>query len=184
MNYSEIKTCDIADGLGVRTTLFVSGCRNHCKGCFQPETWDFENGEEFDEKVWEEVLDSMVPDYVAGLTLLGGDPFEEENQRDLIPFMREFKKRFPDVEDSKGQKHASKNVWAFTGYLFEDLLPGGKKYTEYTYELLSYVDILVDGPFIEELKNLTLKFRGSENQRLIDMNEYRRSGNIVTILGS
>ena len=98
--------------------------------------------------------------------------------------MREFKKRFPDVEDSKGQKHASKNVWAFTGYMFEDLLPGGKKYTEYTYELLSYVNILVDGPFIEEQKNLALKFRGSENQRLIDMNEYRRSGNIVTILGS
>ena len=184
MHYSEIKTFDIADGLGVRTTLFVSGCRNHCEGCFQPETWNFDNGPVFDEAVWEEIFASMVPDYIQGLTLLGGDPFEEENQRDLLPFMREFKKRFPDVEDARGGKHASKNVWAFTGYLFEDLLPGGKKHTEDTDELLSYVDILVDGPFIQELKNLTLKFRGSENQRLIDMNEYRRSGNIVTILGS
>lgn len=184
MHYSEIKTFDIADGLGVRTTLFVSGCRNHCEGCFQPETWDFNNGPVFDETVWEEIFASMVPDYIQGLTLLGGDPFEEENQKDLLPFMREFKKRFPDVEDARGCKHASKNVWAFTGYLFDDLLPGGRKHTEDTDELLSYVDILVDGPFIQELKNLTLKFRGSENQRLIDMNEYRRSGNIVTILGS
>ena len=112
MHYSEIKTFDIADGLGVRTTLFVSGCRNHCEGCFQPETWNFENGPVFDEAVWEEIFASMVPDYIQGLTLLGGDPFEEENQRDLLPFMREFKKRFPDVEDARGGKHASKNVWA------------------------------------------------------------------------
>ncbi len=184
MHYSEIKTYDIANGLGVRTTLFVSGCRNRCKGCFQPETWDFHNGKIFDENVWEEILDSMVPDYIQGLTLLGGDPFEEENQKDLLPFMREMKRRFPDVEDAKKKKHRCKNVWAFTGYMLEDLLPGGKKHTEDTDELLSYVDILVDGPFVKELKNLTLKFRGSENQRLIDMNEYRRSGKIVTVLGS
>lgn len=184
MNYSEIKTCDIANGLGVRTTLFVSGCRNCCKGCFQPETWDFGYGKAFDEKAWEEIFSSLIPDYVKGLTLLGGDPFEEENQEALIPFMREYKKRFPDVSDSKGYKHASKDVWAFTGYLFEDLLPGGKKHTQYTDELLSYIDVLVDGPFIEEQKNLMLKFRGSENQRLIDMNEYRWTGKILTILGS
>ena len=122
MHYSEIKTCDIADGLGVRTTLFVSGCRNHCKGCFQPETWDFENGPVFDEKVWEEVLDSLVPDYIQGLTLLGGDPFEEENQRDLIPFMREFKKRFPDVEDSKGQKQEVISIESY-----QEMFPIGKK---------------------------------------------------------
>ncbi|MCQ2512367.1 MAG: anaerobic ribonucleoside-triphosphate reductase activating protein [Lachnospiraceae bacterium] len=184
MNYSEIKTCDIANGTGVRTTLFVSGCRNHCEGCFQPETWNFDFGKPFDEKVQEEILDSLIPSYVHGLTLLGGDPFEEENQEALIPFMREFKKRFPNVLDYSGAEHPSKNVWAFTGYLFDDLLPGGKKHTEYTDELLSYIDVLVDGPFIQEKKNLMLKFRGSENQRLIDMNEYRRSGNIVTILGS
>ena len=184
MNYSEIKTCDIANGTGVRTTLFVSGCRNHCEGCFQPETWNFDFGKPFDEKVWEEILDSMIPSYVHGLTLLGGDPFEEENQEALVPFMREFKKRFPNVADYSGAEHPSKNVWAFTGYLFDDLLPGGKKHTEYTDELLSYIDVLIDGPFIQEKKNLMLKFRGSENQRLIDMNEYRRSGKIVTILGS
>lgn len=184
MNYSEIKTCDIANGTGVRTTLFVSGCRNHCEGCFQPETWNFDFGKPFDEGAWEELLSSLIPSYVHGLTLLGGDPFEEENQEALIPFMRELKKRFPNVKDYSGTEHPSKNVWAFTGYLLDDLLPGGKKYTEYTDELLSYIDILVDGPFIQEKKNLMLKFRGSENQRLIDMNEYRRSGNIVTILGS
>lgn len=184
MNYSEIKTCDIANGLGVRTTLFVSGCRNCCKGCFQPETWDFGYGKDFDENAQEEIFTSMIPDYVKGLTLLGGDPFEEENQEALLPFMRELKKRFPNVEDTKGNFHASKDVWAFTGYLFDDLKEGGKKHTPYTDELLSYIDILVDGPFIEEQKNLMLKFRGSENQRLIDMNEYRRTGKIVTILGS
>lgn len=184
MYYSEIKTCDIANGTGVRTTLFVSGCRNHCKGCFQPETWDFSFGKPFDEQAQEEILSSLIPNYVHGLTLLGGDPFEEENQEALVLFMREFKKRFPDVMDYSGNAHPSKNVWAFTGYLFEDLLPGGKKHTQHTDELLSYVDVLVDGPFIEEKKNLMLKFRGSENQRLIDMKEYRRSGKIVTILGS
>lgn len=184
MNYSEIKTCDIANGLGVRTTLFVSGCRNCCKGCFQPETWDFGYGKNFDENAQEEIFDSMIPDYVKGLTLLGGDPFEEENQEALLPFMRELKKRFPDVEDTKGNSHASKDVWAFTGYLFDDLIKDGKKHTQYTDELLSYIDILVDGPFIEAQKNLMLKFRGSENQRLIDMNEYRRTGKIVTVLGS
>ena len=173
MNYSEIKYYDIANGTGVRTTLFVSGCRNHCEGCFQPETWNFDNGEPFTEKEEEQIIESMGPDYVAGLTLLGGDPFEEENQVALAPFMKRFKAECP-----------GKNVWAFTGYLLDDLLPGGRKYTEYTDDLLAAIDILVDGPFIMAQKNLMLKFRGSENQRLIDMNEYRKSGKIVTILGS
>lgn len=184
MNYSEIKTCDIANGTGVRTTLFVSGCRNHCEGCFQPETWNFDYGKPFDEAVEEEILDSLKPDYIHGLTLLGGDPFEEENQKALLPFLRKLKERFPDETDAEGKRIVKKNIWAFSGYLLEDLLPGGRKHTEDTDEMLSYIDILVDGPFIQAQKNLCLKFRGSENQRLIDMNEYRKNGKIVTILGS
>ena len=173
MNYSEIKYYDIANGTGVRTTLFVSGCRNHCEGCFQPETWNFDNGEPFTAEVEDQIIESMKYDYVTGLTLLGGDPFEEENQAVLAPFMNRFKTQCPN-----------KNVWAFTGYLLEDLLPGGRKHTEYTDDLLATIDILVDGPFVLAKKNLWLKFRGSENQRLIDLNEYRKSRKIVTILGS
>ena len=173
MNFSEIKYYDIANGTGVRTTLFVSGCRNHCEGCFQPETWNFDNGEPFTAEVEDQIIESMKYDYVTGLTLLGGDPFEEENQAVLAPFMNRFKAQCPD-----------KNVWAFTGYLLEDLLPGGRKHTEYTNDLLATIDILVDGPFVLAKKNLWLKFRGSENQRLIDLNEYRKSRKIVTILGS
>ena len=173
MNYSEIKYYDIANGTGVRTTLFVSGCRNHCEGCFQPETWNFDNGELFTEKEENQIIESVKSDYIAGITLLGGDPFEEENQVVLAPFMKKFKAECP-----------GKNVWAFTGYLLDDLLPGGRKHTEYTDDLLATIDILVDGPFVLSKKNLTLKFRGSENQQLIDMNEYRKSGKIVTLLGS
>lgn len=184
MNYSEIKTYDIANGSGVRTTLFVSGCRNHCEGCFQPETWNFDFGKPFDEGVQEEILDSLAPDYIHGLTLLGGDPFEEENQKALLPFLRKFKERYPDETDAEGNRKAKKNLWAFTGYLLEDLLPGGRKHTEDTDELLSFVDILVDGPYVRAKRNLCLQFRGSENQRVIDLNEFRKSGKIVTILGS
>ena len=173
MYYSEIKYFDIANGVGVRTTLFVSGCRNHCKGCFQPDTWDFQNGKPFTKETEDEIISSMDSEYIAGLTLLGGDPFEEENQDGLIGFMRRFKSQCP-----------GKDVWAFTGYLIEDLLKGGRKHTEVTDELLSYVDILVDGPFVLEKKNIRLKFRGSENQRLIDMNAFRQTGQIVTIMGS
>lgn len=163
MYYSAIKYCDIANGTGVRTVLFVSGCRNHCKGCFQPETWNFQNGKEYDESVENEILESLQPSYIAGLTLLGGDPFEEENQHGLIELLRKVKNQYP-----------KKTIWAYTGYLLEvDLIPGGRKYTEVTEEMLSYLDVLVDGPFIEEQKNIMLKFRGSENQRLIDMNKYR-----------
>ena len=173
MNYSEIKYFDIANGSGVRTTLFVSGCRNHCKGCFQPDTWDFQNGKPFTRETEDELISSMNSEYISGLTLLGGDPFEEENQEGLIGFMRRFKKECP-----------GKDVWAFTGYLLDDLLEGGRKHTAVTDELLSYVDILVDGPFILSKKNIMLKFRGSENQRLIDMNAFRQTGEIVTIMDS
>lgn len=169
MNYAEIKYCDIANGLGCRTVLFVSGCRNACKGCFQPQTWAFDYGNEFDEKVQKEILDSLAPAYVQGLTLLGGEPFEEENQKDLLPFVRKVKEMYP-----------KKNIWAFTGYIYDkDLIPGGRKHTEDTDELLSLIDILVDGPFKEEEKDITLKFRGSRNQRVIDLQKTRKSGTIA-----
>ena len=170
MYYSKIQYCDIANGTGVRTTLFVSGCRNHCKGCFQPETWDFHYGKPFTQEVAEEIIQQSQHDYIAGLTLLGGDPFEEENQEGLSSFTSLWKHHFP-----------KKTIWAYTGYLFEDLLPNGKKHTVFTDGLLSNIDVLVDGPFVEEKKNMMLKFRGSENQRMIDMETYRQTGEIVTL---
>lgn len=171
MNYAGIKYCDIANGTGCRTVLFVSGCRNACKGCFQPQTWDFGYGEPFDEKVQKEVLDSLAPDYITGITLLGGEPFEPENQKELVPFMRKVVAQYPN-----------KNVWAFTGYKYDkDLVAGGRRHTEDTDELLSMIDVLVDGPFVEELKDITLKFRGSSNQRVLDLRETIRTGKITTL---
>ena len=172
MNYAGIKYCDIANGLGCRTVLFVSGCRNACKGCFQPQTWDFSYGEPFDEKVQKEILDSLEPAYIAGLTLLGGEPFEEENQETLLPFLRRVRKEHPD-----------KNIWAFTGYIYDqDLVSGGRKHTEDTDELLSLIDVLVDGPFRQEQKDISLKFRGSANQRILDLQKTRKSGKIEIYL--
>ena len=169
MNYGAVKYCDIANGLGCRTVLFVSGCRNACKGCFQPETWAFDYGKPFDATIQNEILKSLEPSYVQGITLLGGDPFEEENQEALVPFMRKVKECYPD-----------KNVWAYTGYVYDkDLIPGGRKHTENTEELLSMIDILVDGPFVQEKKNLMLKFRGSENQRVLDMKKTLETGKII-----
>lgn len=169
MNYAGIKYCDIANGTGCRTTLFVSGCRNACRGCFQPQTWAFDYGEEFDAKIQQEILDSLAPAYVQGLTLLGGEPFEEENQEELVPFLRRVKEQYP-----------SKNIWAFTGYLYDkDLQPGGRKHTPWTDEMLSMIDVLVDGPFVLEEKDITLKFRGSRNQRIIDLAATRETGELV-----
>ena len=172
MNYAGIKYCDIANGLGCRTVLFVSGCRNACKGCFQPQTWDFSYGEPFDEKVQKEILDSLEPAYIAGLTLLGGEPFEEENQETLLPFLRRVRKEHPDT-----------NIWAFTGYIYDrDLTEGCRKFTKDTKEMLSLIDILVDGPFMEEKKDITLKFRGSSNQRVIDLKKTLEEGKIVLFM--
>ena len=168
MYYSAIKYKDIANGLGVRTVLFVSGCRNHCKGCFQPETWDFCHGKVFDEEAARASRESLRPEYIRGLTLLGGDPFEPENQRGLVEFTEQLRQTFP-----------GKDIWAYTGYVFErDLVPGGRVYTEVTDRLLNCIDVLVDGPFVEELKSLRLKFKGSANQRVIDLNAYRQTGEI------
>ena len=172
MNYAGIKYCDIANGTGCRTVLFVSGCRNHCKDCFQPHTWDFNYGEVFDEKIENEILESLKPAYVQGLTLLGGEPFEPENQMELVRFVRKVKELYP-----------AKDVWAFTGYVYDqDLIVGGRKHCEVTDELLSMIDVLVDGPFIAEKKDLMLKFRGSRNQRVIDMKATLYNKEIVLAL--
>lgn len=174
MNYGVIKTCDIANGEGVRTTLFVSGCTNHCKGCFQPDTWDFCYGQPFTEETEAYILKETKPDYISGLTLLGGEPFEPENQRALVPFLRRFRRELPN-----------KNIWSYTGFVMDrDLVPGGRKYTEVTDEMLSLLDVLVDGPFVEEKKNISLRFRGSENQRIIDMNRTREAGVLVLWSGA
>lgn len=172
MNYAGVKYCDIANGVGCRTVLFVSGCRNACKGCFQPHTWDFSYGKVFDEEIQKEILDSLAPEYVQGLTVLGGEPFEEENQQALLPFLKKVKELYP-----------KKDIWAFTGYVYDkDLIPGGRKYTKDTKEILSLVDVLVDGPFVEELKDITLKFKGSRNQRIIDMKKTIKSGKLCAAI--
>ena len=162
MYYGNIKKTDIADGDGVRVSLFVSGCRNCCKGCFQPETWDFKYGTEFTQETEKQIIELLKPSYISGLTVLGGEPFEEENQRILAPFLRKVKETYP-----------YKTIWCYTGYVLEkDLLPeDGRKHCEATGEMLKYIDILVDGPFIEEQKNISLKFRGSENQRILKLKE-------------
>ncbi len=198
MNYGEIKKCDIANGEGVRVTLFVSGCTHHCKGCFNPETWDFQYGEPFTQETCGELLESLAPEYIAGLTLLGGEPFEVGNQRALTPFLRKMKELYP-----------RKDIWCYTGYTPEADLSGagsvqwestGDKDAdceekdgahtgcgqaqcmyprcECTDEMLSLIDVLVDGEFVEEKKDISLVFRGSSNQRLIDLPETLRTGRI------
>ncbi len=159
MYYGNIKKTDIADGEGVRVSLFVSGCTHHCKGCFQPETWDFHFGKEFTEEVEEEILEALDHSFISGLTLLGGEPFEPENQRVLVKFLKRVKERFP-----------KKTIWSYSGYLFdEELLKESRARCEVTDEMLSMLDVLVDGEFVLEKKNISLKFRGSENQRIIDV---------------
>lgn len=169
MNYAEIKTCDIANGEGVRTSLFVSGCTHHCKGCFNEMTWDFGYGKPFDETVEEALLKALAPNYIAGLTLLGGEPFEPENQRGLIGFLERVKERYP-----------KKSIWCYTGYLYDaELCPGGRAYCECTDRMLALIDVLVDGRFVEAQKDIRLKFRGSSNQRIIDVKKSRECGKVV-----
>ena len=169
MYYGNIKYYDIADGPGVRTTLFVSGCTHHCPGCFQPETWDFTYGRPFTAETEEEILASLALSYVDGLTLLGGEPMEPENQRALLPFVKRVK-----------AAHPGKDVWCYTGYTLErDLLPPGRARCEVTDELLELIDVLVDGEFIQAEKDITLLFRGSRNQRLIDLPATLRGGRTV-----
>lgn len=153
MYYGALKTCDIANGSGVRVTLFVSGCTNACKGCFQKETWDFHYGDLYTKETEDKIMEALYPSYVQGLTLLGGEPFEIENQKELIKLVRRVKKEYPE-----------KNIWCYTGFTLEkDLIEGGKRHCEVTDEMLSYLDVLVDGKFEEDLKDIRLKFRGSSN---------------------
>ena len=169
MNYGEIKNCDVANGPGVRVTLFVSGCTNRCEGCFQPQTWDFAYGKPYTEETETQLLRLLSPSYIRGLTLLGGEPFEPDNQRALLPLLRRVKRELP-----------GKDVWAFTGFTLETLLrPGSYANCEATAEMLSLLDVLVDGPFIQSKRNLMLRFRGSENQRLLDVPASLAAGRAV-----
>ncbi len=159
MYYGNIKECDIADGPGVRVTLFVSGCRNRCKGCFNSETWDFSYGQPYTEETEARLLELLKPDYIQGFTVLGGEPFEPENQQVLAGLLARIRKTYPQ-----------KDIWCYSGYLIDrDLVPGGKVHTGVTEEMLSYIDVLVDGRFVEEEKDLTLVFRGSRNQRVLKL---------------
>mgnify|MGYP002679028836 FL=1 len=169
MNYGTIKNCDIANGEGVRVSLFVSGCTHHCHNCFNPETWNFSYGSPFDEQAQSKLLTMLSPDYIDGLSLLGGEPFEPDNQRALVPFLKKVRAQYPD-----------KTIWCYTGYTLEnDLLSESRARCECTDEMLSLLDVLVDGEFIEAQKNISLAFRGSENQRLIDVPATLSSGSAV-----
>ena len=166
MNYATIKNCDIANGPGVRVSLFVSGCTHRCPGCFNEVAWDFNYGEPFTEQTIETILDMLRPAYIKGLTLLGGEPFEPQNQADVVKLLRRIRKEMPE-----------KTIWAFSGYLFEkDMLSGRIGDVS---EYLSYLDVLVDGPFVQAKKNLSLRFRGSENQRIIDVKASLAAGETV-----
>ena len=161
MYYGEIKKCDIANGPGVRVSLFVSGCTHHCKGCFNEETWSFEFGQPFTAETEEQILKLLEPSYISGLTVLGGEPMEYMNQEALLPFLEKVKERFPE-----------KTIWCFTGYVFEKDILNRKK-------MLEQIDYLVDGPFVEAKKDITLRFRGSSNQRIIDVKKSLETGEVV-----
>mgnify|MGYP003301037207 CR=1 FL=1 len=170
MNYGEIKNCDIANGTGVRVSLFVSGCTHHCRGCFNAQTWDFNFGEPFTKEVEDKIIEYLKPDYINGLTVLGGEPFEPDNQRALLPFLKRVKEECP-----------GKTLWIYSGYLFdEELLKESRGRCECTDEILSMTDILVDGRFVEELKNIRLVFKGSENQRIIDVQSSLKENKVIT----
>lgn len=169
MHYGEIKPCDIANGVGVRVSLFVSGCTNRCKNCFQPETWDFGYGEEFTAETENEIIAMLDKGYITGLTVLGGEPFEPQNQRSLLPFIKRVRQTLPD-----------KTVWAYSGFTIEEMLTEGSHPScDVTRELLGLIDVLVDGRYVEEEKDITLKFRGSRNQRLIDVKRTLDTGEVV-----
>ena len=169
MYYGEIKKCDIANGEGVRTSLFVSGCRRHCPYCFNYQTWDFNFGKLYTEETEKEILDSLAPSYIAGLSLLGGEPLEPENQLEIVKLLRKVKAMYP-----------TKTIWCYTGNILErDLLSKSFYTTEVTSEILSMIDVLVDGEFVQDLKNISLEFRGSSNQRIIDMKKTLASKEVV-----
>lgn len=171
MYYGELKKRDIANGLGVRVALFVSGCTNHCEECFNRDTWDFHFGRPYTQETENEIIEAMRPDFVRGLSLLGGEPMEPKNQPQLLALVKRAKKELPD-----------KDIWCYTGFTYDELLDR-RAYpnTEIVEELLSYIDVLVDGRFEKDKRNLMLKFRGSENQRLIDLNATRKENKVVLL---
>ena len=168
MNVCDILTADHANGPGMRISVFVSGCRNHCAGCFNPETWDFSYGKEYTPFMTRAIINELKKPEYQGLTILGGEPFEPENQQGLIDLIRRVKQELP-----------GKDIWMYTGYSYEDLLPGGIRHYDATDEIMNAIDVLVDGRFLLGEKNITLRFRGSRNQRLIDMKRTRQEGQVV-----
>lgn len=171
MNYANIKYHDTANGQGIRVSLFVSGCTHHCKGCFNPETWNFCYGNEYTKEVEDKIIKSCDKEYIKGLSLLGGEPFEKVNQVELVKLLKRFKEKYPQ-----------KDVWCYSGYTFDkDMVEGGKVWTEHTKDMLERIDYLIDGEFVEELKNLRLKFRGSQNQRIIDVKRSLKEGKTVVL---
>ena len=169
MNYADIKIADVANGKGVRVSLFVSGCNHHCKGCFNECAWDFNYGKEFTEEDEEKVMEDLDHSYVAGLSLLGGEPLEHQNQKGLLPLLKKVKERFPE-----------KNIWCYTGYKFDsDIVTNMFENWPETKELMSYIDVLVDGKFEEDKKDLNLKFRGSANQRIIDVQKSLKTHKVI-----
>lgn len=169
MNYADIKKIDVANGEGVRVSVFVSGCNHHCKGCFNQCAWDFNYGKKFTEKEEQQIIDYMNHDYISGLSLLGGEPLEPKNQEGLLPLVKKVKEKFPD-----------KNIWCYTGFDFEkDVVEKMAKNNETTRELLKYIDIIVDGKFEEDKKDLKLQFRGSSNQKIVDVKKSLQTGQIV-----
>lgn len=169
MHIGQIMLADSANGEGIRISIFVSGCTNHCKGCFQPETWNFDYGEPYTEDTENDIIEELSKPYYDGLTILGGEPFEVENQRSLLSLIRRIRKELPN-----------KTIWAYTGFTYDmDLVEGGCRYIECTDEILDDIDVLVDGRFVEDLKDITLNFRGSSNQRIIDMKKTREQHKVV-----
>lgn len=171
MYYGALKKTDIANGPGVRVSLFVSGCTHHCRDCFNPETWNFQYGQEYTDRVLVEILEALEPEYIRGITVLGGEPFEPENQRELLALYRAIRETYPN-----------KTIWVYSGYLMDQQLQQeSRARIEITDEILSMIDVLVDGEFVAEQKNISLKFRGSENQRIIDVAQSLAKGRIVVI---
>ena len=171
MNYADIKRVDVANGTGVRVSLFVSGCNHHCKECFNPEAWDFNYGKKFDQTAENEIMQHLNHPYITGLTLLGGEPLEYKNQLELLPLIKKVKQKYPE-----------KNIWCYTGFTFEnDVLEKMCKNWEETKELMSYIDVLVDGKFMIDLKDVSLKFRGSSNQRIIDVKKSLKENKTILL---
>ena len=170
MNYANIKNCDIANGLGVRVSLFVSGCTHHCPGCFNQIAWDFNYGKDFNKEVQDKIIELLSPSYIDGFSILGGEPFEIVNQRSLVDFVKRVKQTYPN-----------KDIWAWSGYLFDSEILAGRAHCEVTDELLKYIDVLVDGKFMIDLLDISLKYRGSSNQRIIDVKKSLESKSVVLV---